>query len=179
MTVVLGAHNLKHKEKSQQSIQVAAFYAHPKYHGKFDNDIMLLKVLQDWVVEMFHFTLAPGVMFDFRSSTRRCEPCSFSHICTVNNFCHLPHSWKRKLDWTSLCRPSSYPWKTRPFELRSPVLSLAGAKKAEVNLPQMSWRRPQSGLSSRMNVYGFGISTSTAVTWSAPGLTKTKEASAR
>ncbi|XP_008327124.1 granzyme B-like [Cynoglossus semilaevis] len=44
MTVVLGAHNLKHKEKSQQSIQVAAFYAHPKYHGKFDNDIMLLKL---------------------------------------------------------------------------------------------------------------------------------------
>uniref|UniRef100_A0A3P8STR0 trypsin n=1 Tax=Amphiprion percula TaxID=161767 RepID=A0A3P8STR0_AMPPE len=44
MTVVLGAHDITKKEKSQQWIQVAKYYQHPKYNGKYDNDIMLLQV---------------------------------------------------------------------------------------------------------------------------------------
>ncbi|XP_067459291.1 granzyme B-like [Thunnus thynnus] len=42
MTVVLGAHNIKKKEKSQQRIE-AEYIPHPKYK-EFDNDIMLLKL---------------------------------------------------------------------------------------------------------------------------------------
>lgn len=44
MTVVLGAHDISKKEKSQQRIQVAKYYPHPKYTGKYDYDIMLLKL---------------------------------------------------------------------------------------------------------------------------------------
>ncbi|KAM4731006.1 granzyme B-like [Anableps anableps] len=42
--VVLGAHDLNKVEKSQQRIKVAKFYKHPHFTGKFDNDIMLLKL---------------------------------------------------------------------------------------------------------------------------------------
>ncbi|XP_026232154.1 granzyme B-like [Anabas testudineus] len=44
MTVVLGAHDIIKKEKSQQSIQVAHYYSHPKFNGQYDYDIMLLKL---------------------------------------------------------------------------------------------------------------------------------------
>lgn len=43
-TVVLGAHDISKKEKSQQRIKVAKYYRHPKFNGKYDYDIMLLKV---------------------------------------------------------------------------------------------------------------------------------------
>ncbi|XP_061774292.1 granzyme B(G,H)-like [Nerophis ophidion] len=44
MTVVLGAHDITKKEKSQQHIQVAEYHPHPKYRGKYQYDIMLLKL---------------------------------------------------------------------------------------------------------------------------------------
>ncbi|MEQ2273295.1 hypothetical protein XENORESO_002172, partial [Xenotaenia resolanae] len=44
LTVVLGAHDLSKGEKSQQRIKVAKFFPHPKYTGKYDFDIMLLKL---------------------------------------------------------------------------------------------------------------------------------------
>nr|XP_054592789.1 mast cell protease 4-like [Nothobranchius furzeri] len=44
LTVVLGAHNICKKEKSQQKIKVKKYQLHPKYTGKFDYDIMLLKL---------------------------------------------------------------------------------------------------------------------------------------
>lgn len=44
MMVVLGAHNISKSEPSQQQIQVAKYHPHPKYTGKHDYDIMLLKV---------------------------------------------------------------------------------------------------------------------------------------
>ncbi|XP_061782055.1 granzyme B(G,H)-like [Nerophis lumbriciformis] len=44
MTVVLGAHNITKKEKSQQHIQVAEYHPHPNFHGKYNYDIMLLKL---------------------------------------------------------------------------------------------------------------------------------------
>ncbi|KAL3970191.1 acyl-coenzyme A thioesterase 7 [Sarotherodon galilaeus] len=43
-TVVLGAHDISKKEKSQQRIKVAKYYRHPKFNGKYDYDIMLLKL---------------------------------------------------------------------------------------------------------------------------------------
>lgn len=42
--MVLGAHDISKKEKSQQRIKVAKYYRHPKFNGKYDYDIMLLKV---------------------------------------------------------------------------------------------------------------------------------------
>uniref|UniRef100_A0A3Q3WEQ5 trypsin n=1 Tax=Mola mola TaxID=94237 RepID=A0A3Q3WEQ5_MOLML len=45
ITVVLGAHNISKKEKSQQRIQVAKYIPHPKFEGHH-YDIMLLKVSQ-------------------------------------------------------------------------------------------------------------------------------------
>ncbi|XP_042282846.1 mast cell protease 4-like [Thunnus maccoyii] len=42
-TVVLGAHDISKKEKSQQRIEVE-YIPHPKYTGKYDYDIMLLKL---------------------------------------------------------------------------------------------------------------------------------------
>ncbi|XP_041662370.1 granzyme B-like [Cheilinus undulatus] len=44
MTVVLGAHDLRKNEKSQQRIKVAEFHPHPCFNGEYDNDIMLLKL---------------------------------------------------------------------------------------------------------------------------------------
>ncbi|KAG7504076.1 granzyme B-like [Solea senegalensis] len=44
MTVVLGAHNINKREKSQQRIKVAAYHSHPKFTGEYDHDIMLLKL---------------------------------------------------------------------------------------------------------------------------------------
>lgn len=44
MTVVLGAHDISKKEKSQQRIKVAEYIPHPEYSGNYDFDIMLLKV---------------------------------------------------------------------------------------------------------------------------------------
>ncbi|XP_053184713.1 mast cell protease 4-like [Scomber japonicus] len=43
MTVVLGAHDITKKEKSQQRIQVK-YHPHPKYNGQYDYDIMLLEL---------------------------------------------------------------------------------------------------------------------------------------
>uniref|UniRef100_A0A3Q3VZY8 trypsin n=1 Tax=Mola mola TaxID=94237 RepID=A0A3Q3VZY8_MOLML len=43
ITVVLGAHNISKKEKSQQRIQVAKYIPHPKFEGHH-YDIMLLKL---------------------------------------------------------------------------------------------------------------------------------------
>uniref|UniRef100_A0A3Q2DZ79 trypsin n=2 Tax=Cyprinodon variegatus TaxID=28743 RepID=A0A3Q2DZ79_CYPVA len=45
--VVLGAHDLNEKEKSQQRIKVGKCYRHPKYDGKLDYDIMLLKLVNN------------------------------------------------------------------------------------------------------------------------------------
>ncbi|XP_037644834.1 granzyme B-like [Sebastes umbrosus] len=44
LRVVLGAHDIGKKEKSQQWIQVAKYHPHPDYTGKYDNDIMLLEL---------------------------------------------------------------------------------------------------------------------------------------
>ncbi|XP_042352675.1 granzyme B-like [Plectropomus leopardus] len=44
MTVVLGAHDIRKKEKSQQRIQVAKYHQHPKFTGEYDYDIMLLQL---------------------------------------------------------------------------------------------------------------------------------------
>ncbi|XP_054642949.1 granzyme B-like [Dunckerocampus dactyliophorus] len=44
MTVVLGAHDITKKEKSQQHIQVAQFHPHPNFVGEYSYDIMLLKL---------------------------------------------------------------------------------------------------------------------------------------
>ncbi|XP_053185104.1 granzyme B-like [Scomber japonicus] len=44
LTVVLGAHDITKKEKSQQRIEVKQHYPHPKYKGQYDNDLMLLKL---------------------------------------------------------------------------------------------------------------------------------------
>ncbi|MEQ2237806.1 hypothetical protein ILYODFUR_026855 [Ilyodon furcidens] len=54
MTVVLGAHDLSKVEKSQQRIKVAKFFPHPKYTGKYDFDIMLLKVDMHCQKKFFH-----------------------------------------------------------------------------------------------------------------------------
>ncbi|XP_068428534.1 granzyme B-like [Clinocottus analis] len=47
LTVVLGAHNLSKKEKSQQRIKVAKYHQHPKYTGAHDYDIMLLELKEN------------------------------------------------------------------------------------------------------------------------------------
>ncbi|KAM4608808.1 mast cell protease 1A-like [Polymixia lowei] len=45
LTVVLGAHNITKKEKSQQKILVDKYYQHPNYtDGKYSDDVMLLKL---------------------------------------------------------------------------------------------------------------------------------------
>ncbi|XP_047225542.1 granzyme B-like [Girardinichthys multiradiatus] len=46
ITVVLGAHNISNKEKSQQKIGVRKYHVHPQYElsGGYDCDIMLLKL---------------------------------------------------------------------------------------------------------------------------------------
>uniref|UniRef100_A0A8D2NMQ2 Peptidase S1 domain-containing protein n=1 Tax=Zosterops lateralis melanops TaxID=1220523 RepID=A0A8D2NMQ2_ZOSLA len=45
ITVILGAHNIRDKERSQQRIHVRHWVIHPKYsHEGFQNDIVLLKV---------------------------------------------------------------------------------------------------------------------------------------
>lgn len=44
MTVVLGAHNIGKKEKTQQWIQVAEYIPNPNYTRGYHYDIMLLKV---------------------------------------------------------------------------------------------------------------------------------------
>ncbi|XP_035030165.2 granzyme B [Hippoglossus stenolepis] len=43
MVVVLGAHNISKKEKTQQHLEVADYFPHPKYNGHV-YDIMLLKL---------------------------------------------------------------------------------------------------------------------------------------
>uniref|UniRef100_A0A8C2ZXY8 Granzyme 3, tandem duplicate 3 n=1 Tax=Cyclopterus lumpus TaxID=8103 RepID=A0A8C2ZXY8_CYCLU len=44
LTVVLGAHDISKKEKSQQRIQVTKYHQHPKFTGEYDYDIMLLEL---------------------------------------------------------------------------------------------------------------------------------------
>ncbi len=44
MTVVLGAHDISKKEKSQQLMQVDKYIPHPQFTGGWDYDIMLIKV---------------------------------------------------------------------------------------------------------------------------------------
>ncbi|KAM8855779.1 granzyme H-like [Spinachia spinachia] len=44
MTVVLGAHDISKKEKSQQRIRVAKYHQHPRFTRGYDYDIMLLEL---------------------------------------------------------------------------------------------------------------------------------------
>ncbi|XP_051938122.1 mast cell protease 1A-like [Hippocampus zosterae] len=44
MTVILGAHNIRKREKSQQRIDVDKFHPHPNYTQHDGNDVMLLKL---------------------------------------------------------------------------------------------------------------------------------------
>uniref|UniRef100_A0A8C7XRS1 trypsin n=1 Tax=Oryzias sinensis TaxID=183150 RepID=A0A8C7XRS1_9TELE len=44
MTVVLGAHDISKKEKTQQRFKVQKYNQHPDYEGEQENDIMLIKV---------------------------------------------------------------------------------------------------------------------------------------
>lgn len=43
-TVVLGAHDITKKERTQQRIEVDEYFAHPGFTGQYEYDIMLLKV---------------------------------------------------------------------------------------------------------------------------------------
>lgn len=46
ITVLLGAHNIKEMEESQQELGVESYHIHPEYNNKtFSNDILLLKVM--------------------------------------------------------------------------------------------------------------------------------------
>ncbi|CAK6966346.1 mast cell protease 1A-like [Scomber scombrus] len=57
MTVVLGAHDITKKEKSQQRIEVK-YHPHPKYKkGKYDNDIMLLKLKKNATLNKYVKTI--------------------------------------------------------------------------------------------------------------------------
>uniref|UniRef100_A0A669BI18 trypsin n=1 Tax=Oreochromis niloticus TaxID=8128 RepID=A0A669BI18_ORENI len=56
-TVVLGAHDISKKEKSQQRIKVAKYYPHPKFSGKYDYDIMLLKLEKNATLNKFVKTI--------------------------------------------------------------------------------------------------------------------------
>ncbi|KAM9709490.1 granzyme B-like [Menidia menidia] len=53
MTVLLGAHNNKETEKSQQRILVAKYHQHPRFTGKYDYDIMLLKLEKNATLNRF------------------------------------------------------------------------------------------------------------------------------
>nr|AXK15893.1 granzyme B [Sparus aurata] len=57
MTVVLGAHNIIKKEKSQQRIKVAKYIKHPKFNGNYDYDIMLLKLEKKATLNKFVKTI--------------------------------------------------------------------------------------------------------------------------
>ncbi|XP_065270206.1 mast cell protease 1A-like [Emys orbicularis] len=47
ITVTLGAHNIRKRERSQQKISVSHQILHPQYNRKTDNDIMLLQLAQE------------------------------------------------------------------------------------------------------------------------------------
>ncbi|XP_044073995.1 granzyme B-like [Siniperca chuatsi] len=57
MTVVLGAHDISKKEKSQQAIKVAKYYPHPEYTGKYSYDIMLLKLKKNATLNRYVKTI--------------------------------------------------------------------------------------------------------------------------
>lgn len=66
LEVVLGAHNIKEQEESQQRIQIRDYFYHPKYKEYLDAgdwrnlsvDIMLLKVRRGDVVALFFSVLS-------------------------------------------------------------------------------------------------------------------------
>ncbi|KAI3355872.1 hypothetical protein L3Q82_004424 [Scortum barcoo] len=59
MTVVLGAHDISKKEKSQQWIQVAKYLPHPKFNkAGFHHDIMLLKLKKNATLNKYVKTIA-------------------------------------------------------------------------------------------------------------------------
>ncbi|XP_036065557.1 granzyme G [Oryzias melastigma] len=44
MTVVLGAHNISKREKTQQRFKIKTFFQHEHFSGGYENDIMLMKL---------------------------------------------------------------------------------------------------------------------------------------
>ncbi|XP_030614663.1 granzyme B-like [Archocentrus centrarchus] len=56
-TVVLGAHNVSKKEKNQQHIEVVKYYPHPKFTGKYNYDIMLLKLKRNATLNKYVKTI--------------------------------------------------------------------------------------------------------------------------
>nr|XP_046259331.1 granzyme B-like [Scatophagus argus] len=57
MTVVLGAHDISKKEKSQQWIPVAKYIPHPQYNGGMDYDIMLLQLKKNATLNRYVKTI--------------------------------------------------------------------------------------------------------------------------
>ncbi|XP_029314242.1 granzyme F-like [Cottoperca gobio] len=57
MMVVLGAHDLSKKEKSQQCIEVAKYHPHPKFTGEYDYDIMLLELTKNATLNKYVKTI--------------------------------------------------------------------------------------------------------------------------
>ncbi|KAG3261021.1 granzyme B-like [Ictidomys tridecemlineatus] len=58
ITVVLGAHDIKHNEQTQQIIPVKKAFLHPDYNSNYFNDIMLLQVRNAIPMGLEHFN--PG-----------------------------------------------------------------------------------------------------------------------
>ncbi|KAL3970363.1 adaptin ear-binding coat-associated protein 1/2 [Sarotherodon galilaeus] len=56
-TVVLGAHDISKKERTQQRIQVAEYYPHPGFTGQYEYDIMLLKLKKNATLNKYVRTM--------------------------------------------------------------------------------------------------------------------------
>uniref|UniRef100_A0A3B4FF76 Granzyme B-like n=1 Tax=Pundamilia nyererei TaxID=303518 RepID=A0A3B4FF76_9CICH len=56
-TVVLGAHDITKKERTQQRIEVDEYFAHPGFTGNLNNDIMLLKLKKNATLNKYVRTI--------------------------------------------------------------------------------------------------------------------------
>ncbi|KYO42582.1 mast cell protease 1A [Alligator mississippiensis] len=72
ITVLLGAHNIKEMEESQQELGVESYHIHPEYNNKtFSNDILLLKLTAKAVLNKYVQTISlPKTSSDVPARTK-------------------------------------------------------------------------------------------------------------
>ncbi|XP_053184710.1 granzyme B-like [Scomber japonicus] len=82
MTVVLGAHDITKKEKSQQRIDVE-YHSHPEFDG-YDYDIMLLKLKKKATLNKFVKTIGLPTKDEKIPAKIKCEVAGWGRTATAN-----------------------------------------------------------------------------------------------
>ncbi|XP_053295610.1 granzyme B(G,H)-like [Pleuronectes platessa] len=104
MMVVLGAHNIIKKEKSQQNLQVADYFTHPEYNGKYDYDIMLLKLKNKAKLNKYVKPIGLPKKNGKTPANVACVVAGWGYVAAKGPASHVLRETKEKIQFPAECK---------------------------------------------------------------------------